>query len=89
MYTCAGACVCSNYYAGAVMSFVHAIIFFVPKFRMYAKFVSSAEKLHKCHNDYTLAILNANTHLNHHHKSTVPFCLNILQERMELTVSQW
>ncbi|KAL5469280.1 hypothetical protein EMCRGX_G030514 [Ephydatia muelleri] len=52
--------------------------------KLYLKFVSSAEKLHKCHNDYTLAILNANTHLDHYHKSTVPFCLNTLQQRMEL-----
>eukprot|EP00731_Ephydatia_muelleri_P017671 Em0010g769a len=57
--------------------------------KLRGKFVSSAEKLHKCHNDYTLAILNANTHLDHYHKSTVPFCLNTLQQRMELIVSEW
>eukprot|EP00731_Ephydatia_muelleri_P017675 Em0010g773a len=57
--------------------------------KLYAKFVSSAEKLHQCHNEYTLAILNANTHLDHYHKSMLPFCLNTLQERMEHLVSQW
>ncbi|KAL5469291.1 hypothetical protein EMCRGX_G030531 [Ephydatia muelleri] len=57
--------------------------------KLYAKFVSSAEKLHQCHNEYTLAILNANTHLDHYHKSMLPFCLNTLQERMEHLVTQW
>eukprot|EP00731_Ephydatia_muelleri_P035245 Em0108g4a len=61
----------------------------IPVVKLYAKFVSSAEKLHQCHNEYTLAILNANTHLDHYHKSMLPFCLNTLQERMEHLVTQW
>eukprot|EP00731_Ephydatia_muelleri_P017701 Em0010g799a len=57
--------------------------------KLRSKFVSCADKLHQCHNEYTLAVLNANAHLHHYHKSMLPFCLNTLQERMEHLVSQW
>ena len=53
------------------------------------RFVASAEKLHTCHNNYSLSILNANAHQEHYRTSLLPFCLDILQERMELQISEW
>ena len=53
------------------------------------KFVGSADKLHACHNDYCLSILNANKHLDHYRESLTPFSLDTLQQRMQLQIGQW
>ena len=58
-------------------------------FRYRKKFVHNAEKLHCCHNEYSLAITNANIHIEHHRSSLLPFCLDTLQQRMELQITEW
>ena len=49
----------------------------------------NAEKLNMCHNEYTLSITNANIHIDHHRNSLLPFCLDTLQQRMELQITEW
>ena len=53
------------------------------------KFVVNAEKLHSCHNEYALSILDANAHQDHYRTSLLPFSLDTLQQRMELQISEW
>ena len=53
------------------------------------KFVANAEKLHGCHNEYALSILDANAHQDHYRSSLLPFSLDTLQQRMELQISEW
>ena len=53
------------------------------------KFVLHAERLHSCHNNYSLAVLNANVHQDYFQASLLPFILDTLQHRMELNISQW
>ncbi len=53
------------------------------------KFVGSADKLHSTHNEYSISIVNANRHMEHHRLYLVPFTLDTLQERMQLQIGQW
>lgn len=54
-----------------------------------SKFVSAAKKLHQCHNDYTLSVVNVNIHQDFYRQTLLPFCLDTLQQRMELQISEW
>jgi len=65
----------------------HSPLLCVCRFRK--RFVQNAEKLHSCHNEYALALVNANIHIDHHKTSLLPFCLDTLQQRMELQITRW
>ena len=58
-------------------------------FRYRRKFVGQANQLHNCHNNYVLSLLNANAHQEHWRGSLLPFCLDTLQNRMELQITEW
>jgi hypothetical protein len=48
-----------------------------------------AEQLFCAHNDYILAIGNANTHEEAAKLTLFPLCLNTFQERMEIMLNEW
>ena len=71
-------------------SFKFKVLCTVIFFRRYRrKFVAQANLLHGCHNDYALSLRNANTHQEHWRDSLLPFCLDTLQQRMELQITEW
>ena len=58
-------------------------------YRNRSKFVNAARKLHHCHNDYALSIVNVNIHQEFYRRTLLPFTLDTLQERMEMQISDW
>ena len=57
--------------------------------RSRSKFVGAARKLHQCHNDYTLSVVNVNIHQEFYRRTLLPFTLDTLQQRMEMQIYEW
>ena len=53
------------------------------------KFVHAAKKLHMCHNDYALSLINANIHQDYYRNTLLPYTLDTLQQRMEMQICEW
>ena len=53
------------------------------------KFVNAAKKLHQCHNDYALSVVNVNIHQEYYRRTLLPFTLNTLQDRMQMQIDDW
>ena len=65
-------------------------VFHVPMFfSARGKFVHAAKKLHQCHNDYALSVVNVNIHQDYYRHTLLPYTLDTLQQRMEMQICEW